>query len=83
MWKSGIHHRGISCPYFILRWRSSDVIRLTPRANQDLIDDSKLGRLDLEASERIRQRLKERFAQVPGERKPVDEMVAERTGRKL
>ena len=59
-------------------------MRLGPRANQDLIHDGKLGRLDLEASERIRQRLKERFAQQgPSERKPVDEMVAERTGRKL
>jgi hypothetical protein len=32
----------------------------------------------LEKPERIRQRLKQRFAQVPGERKLVDELIAER-----
>jgi len=37
-----------------------------------------LGRLALEKSERIRQRLKQRFGQVHGERKLVDELIAER-----
>ena len=36
-----------------------------------------LGRLVLDKPERIRQRLKQWFAQVPGERKLVDELIAE------
>ena len=36
------------------------------------------GRLVLEKPRRIRQRLKERYAQVHGERKLVDELIAER-----
>jgi len=43
-----------------------------------LVARQELGRLVLEKPERIRQRLKQRFAQVPGERKLVDELIAER-----
>ncbi len=65
-------------PHFCLCGTPGSNERLAPQANQDWIDDGKLGRLDSEESERIRQRLKERLAQVPGERKLVDELIAER-----
>jgi bifunctional DNA-binding transcriptional regulator/antitoxin component of YhaV-PrlF toxin-antitoxin module len=43
-----------------------------------LVAQQELGRLLLEKPRRIRQRLKERYDQVHGERKLVDELIAER-----
>jgi len=43
-----------------------------------LVARQELGRLVLEKPERIRQRLKERYAQVPDEKKLVYELIAER-----
>jgi len=41
-----------------------------------LVTHKQLGRLMLEKPRRTRQWLKERFAQVPGEREPGDEMIS-------
>jgi hypothetical protein len=43
-----------------------------------LVTHQQLGLLMLEKPRRIRQWLKERFVQVPGEREPGDEMISER-----
>jgi AbrB family looped-hinge helix DNA binding protein len=43
-----------------------------------LVARQELGRLVLEKPEQIKQRLKQRFSQVPAERKLVDELIAER-----
>ncbi len=43
-----------------------------------LLARQELGRLVLEKPEQIKQRLKQRFSQVPAERKLVDELIAER-----
>ncbi len=43
-----------------------------------LVTHQQLGLLMLEKPRQIRQWLKERFVQVPGEREPGDEMISER-----
>jgi len=43
-----------------------------------LVARQELGRLVLEKPERIKQRLKARFAQIPGDRRLVEELIAER-----
>jgi AbrB family looped-hinge helix DNA binding protein len=43
-----------------------------------LVAREEAGRLVLEKAERIKQRLQARLAQVPGERRLVDELLAER-----
>ena len=48
-----------------------------------LVARQELGRLVLDKTERIRQRQKERYAQVPVDRKLVDELIAERREESL